>query len=96
MILAREKLKLQSNYQKELQWGCFSIVNNSRSKRNENRIRVIKIFDSCGFLNDELIIIFCLFLMGSCAYNAPMIILKDKSLLHKLFLSNMIQLKPHL
>lgn len=58
MVLAREKLKLQLNYQKKLQWSCFSGVNNSGSKRNENRIRVIKIFDSCGFLNDELIIFF--------------------------------------
>lgn len=58
MVLAREKLKLQLNYQKKLQWSCFSSVNNSGSRRNENRIRVIKIFDSCGFLNDELIIFF--------------------------------------
>lgn len=58
MVLAREKLKLQLNYQKKLQWSCFSSVNNSGSKRNENRIRVITIFVSCGFLNDELIIFF--------------------------------------
>lgn len=58
MVLAREKLKLQLNYQKKLQWSCFSSVNNSGSRRNENRIRVIKIFDSYGFLNDELIIFF--------------------------------------